>query len=434
MGERQRHNIYRKLFDGKYYNNRKFNHLVSDLTLTLEEYLIHLKIKNDKTQRQFILLDYYKERKQEKHFDRTAAELIKEIENYSVKDGLYYLHKMRISYDMYFKISSNRNRIKTLTDKAKNIIESIDQFYIYYKLKIESDYQVLNGYNFEKNDSYLLNHLIEGLSGDHAMRRNELIDIYLYCIENYQDSSSPFYEELKKKVFFIIDSLSPTYQKDLFTYLSNYLRLGMQNGLKDTQEYLFELYDVGIYKGFYINDGKLDFQVFNNAIVVARAINKIGWAKQMVKDKQYLLDEEIREDCVKLSLANIAYAEKNFDEVLYQLNTIQKFRHYGFGFQGRLLLLKCYYEMEINGHPLGELIYSFSDTFRNYLRRNKVLDPHYKVSAHNLIKYVSRLLKYTNPYSSKESLETIRMDIKKEHKLASEKWLIERIEELEKKG
>lgn len=431
LQERQRHNIYRKLFGGKYYNSRKFNHLISDLTLTLEEYLILLKIKNDKTQRQFILLDYYKDRKEEKYFDKTAVELMKEIESYPVKDGEYYLNKMRISYDLYFKVSSNKHRLKKQTDQAKDIINSIDEFYIYYKLKIESDLQVLDGYAFERNDSYLLNHLIEELNENHTMRGNELIDIYLYCIENFKESNLDFYNILKTKIFLIIDSLSPTYQKDLFTYLSNYLLTAAQNGLKNTLPYLFELYDIGIYKGFYINDNKLDFQIFNNAIITARSTNKIAWAKQMVKDKQHLLDEEIRDDSVKLSLANIAYAEKDFDEVLFQLNTIQKFRHYSFGLQGRLLLLKCYYEMEIDGHRLGELIYNFADTFRNYLKRNKVFPSRYKIAANNLIKYVLRLLKY--PYTPKEDLQLIRIEIENEAKLASRKWLIERLEELLKK-
>ena len=416
---------YDKIYNAPF-NNRKFNHLTSNLAIALEEYLILAHVRKNKMSKQFLLLEFYKERREEKHFERTANEILEGIESDEVKSGKYYLDKMRIHYDLYFDVPTDRNRIKKQVELSNNIVRSIDEFYIYYKLKIEMDLKAFSTYQQEREESFILKELFEHLP-NHPLHKDELVNIYHFYLHNYIENDIQFYEELKLKIFKIIDKLPKVHQTDLFSLLNNYIILGSRKGLVNSNKYLLEIYKLGIEKEYLIKDGRLGFQTFSNAVITAINLLEIDWAKKLIKTKQHLLDESLKDDCLKLAKANVAYAEKKYLDVLYELNTIQQFRHYMFAVQGRFLLLKTYLELALSEHKLGESIYSFADAYRYFLRRNKILGDSQKSAIHNTIKFTLKIL--DNHYTKNEEWESMKSKLTKSDLVyVGKSWLFDKLD------
>ena len=233
---------------------------------------------------------------------------------------------------------------------------------------------------------------------------------------------------MKKKIFSIIEYLPKTLQTNLFAILSNYVIISGRKGMENYIKYLFEIYRIGIEKEYSVKDGKIGFQTFSNTIIIAINLNKIEWAKKIIETKQYLLDDTIKEDCIKLAKANIAYAEKRYTDVLFELNTIQQFRHYSFGFQGRFVLLKTYFELALLGEKLGDNIYAFTDAYKYYLRRSKILGETQKKATQNVIRYTLKML--DNFYTRNIQWTVIRENIiNSKEPIAGSSWLISKIDD-----
>lgn len=429
---RFKENLYQKLYGYGDYNSRKINYLISDVTQALEDYFIILQARRNPMSRRFLLMEYYKESQNAKYFDKMAEEVQNDVNNNEIKGGRHYLDKMRIHYDLYFNVPSDKNRITKQVDLADNMIKSLDEFYIYYKLKVETDLMSFSSYNLEKKNDFMLNELLQNLP-KHPFHKNELVDIYHFYLKNYIANDESFFLEIKKKVLQIIDRLPKIHQKDLFAILSNYVIVAKRYNMPNSDNYNFEIHQLGIDNGYSVNDGKLSFQYFANAIFCAVTAKKLDWAKKTVQDKAHLLEEDIREDTLKLARANIACAEEKYIDALFELNDLEQFRHYSIAFQSRFILLKAYFELAIKGGPLSDEIYDYMTIYKNYIKRSQVLGDTQKTSVVQTIKYTKRILE--NYYTSKESWEEIENDINtSKAPIGASSWLKTKIDFLKHKG
>jgi hypothetical protein len=429
---RFKENLYQKIYGYGEYNSRKINYLISDVTQALEDYFIILQARRNPMSRRFLLMEYYKESQNAKYFHKMADEVLNDVNNDDIKGGKHYLDKMRIHYDLYFDVPSDKNRITKQVDLANNMTESLDEFYIYYKLKVETDLMSFSTYNLEQQSNFMLNDLLKNLP-KHPFHKNELIDIYHFYLKSYKANDETFYLEIKNKVLAIIDKLPKIHQKDLFSILSNYLISAKRYNMSNSIYYNFEIHQLGIDNGYSINDGKLSFQYFSNAIFCAIATNELEWAKKTIQEKAHLLEDDLREDVLKLARANVAYIEERYLDALFELNDLDQIRHYSIAFQSRFILLKTYFELAIKGGPLSDEIYDFMATYKNYIKRSQILGDTQKTSVIQTIKYTKRILE--SYYTKKESWKNIENDINtSKTPIGASSWLTAKIEILKHKG
>ena len=197
--------------------------------------------------------------------------------------------------------------------------------------------------------------------------------------------------------------------------------------------YALEILQLGIDKEYSIHEGKLDFQQFTNAMIFAIGENRIEWVKKIIREKGHLLDEKLRSDTIKLARSNIAYAEKRYMDVLYELNTIEQFRHYSIAYQSRFILLKTYFELAILGEKMSDEIYNFIPAYKSHIRRSNILGPKQKTSVLQAIKYITRIL--DNFHLKKESWENIENDITNSKiPIGATPWIRSKIEYFKHKG
>lgn len=125
------------------------------------------------------------------------------------------------------------------------------------------------------------------------------------------------------------------------------------------------------------------------------------------------------------NLALLYFYQRKYNEVIYQLQNVE-YEDEGYNLSSKSMLLAVYYEMDY-----VEPLYSLFDSFRAYLNRNKTLSEARKSSYVNLIRFTKQLSKIIE--GDKVALEKLKTEIAKESNIASDKWLMEKIKEKEKK-
>ena len=93
-------------------------------------------------------------------------------------------------------------------------------------------------------------------------------------------------------------------------------------------------------------------------------------------------------------------------------------------FGGKLILLKTYYELN-EYIALDSLI----DSFRIYIRRNKIIPREVKQQYLNMLRFVKKLS--STIHGDKKAIEKIHSQIDKCKALAGKKWILEKVAELE---
>lgn len=423
LSQKDREKVFEKIFGKKKYNNRQLNYLTSSMNLHLEEYLIMIAIRQNQKQKDYLLMEYYKSRKQYDFFKRTAESIMEREGEKKVKDGEYYLTKMKIEYDLYHYVETDNKRIERQADRIENMVNSLDEFYMYYKLNLASDLVTFGHiFNVSKDVSFFLEEIQEVIK-KHPIYKNTLVQIYIFIINNFQNHSYENYLLLRSKILEVIDDIPNEHQRALFACLANYAISCNRKNISGFRQYIFEILQIGIDRGYSIQNGELSYQTFLNGILVATGleINQIEWAKETIRNKGDLLNPKVREDSLLLANAYIDYAESKYGDALQKLSRIENWRQYSFGIQGRLLTLKCYYELDIetNGEYLDTTEY-FVDAYRNYLRRNKMFANPINKSIINLITFTIKVMR--NRYSRRYCIEDLYEEMQKYEPMAAKHW------------
>lgn len=427
MSDEQEEEIKKKVWGTKDVKRRDFSHLVSNLTLILEEYMILLNVRADKIQRNYVLANFYKSRGEMKHYKRTGRDILRKLDKYDIKEGAFFFNQMKIHFDEYFYTTSAKQRLKDFSKKADRLQKSLDEFYLYYKLKIESDFHTFDSYGVNRSTSFLLAELLVEIEKDeHKPLKTSLIEIYLYIIKHFKSVSIEYYITIKDKVFDLLPMMSPIYQRDLMIYLFNYLLSVPRKVFPDKNKHMMELYKKGIEEGYSIENNRLEYQTLLNAIATACQVDELEWAKKVIEAKGKLIDKEVREDTVNTCLAYIAYEEGRYKDVLFHMNTVD-LKHYTFGMQGRGIMLKAYYELETMGEPLGDMIYNFFDNYRNAIRRNETYGTVHRQGIANLTKMTKRILE--NYFTDKYGVEKLIEEVNITKVIFYKSWLLKKLEE-----
>ena len=426
LSQKDKEKVFEKIFGKKKYSNRQLNYLTSAMNLHLEEYLIMIAIRQDQKQKDYMLMEYYRSRKQYEFFKRTAESIMEREEEKAVKDGEYYLTKMKIEYDLYHYVETDNKRIERQAKRIESMVNSIDEFYMYYKLNLASDLITFDeDFNVERDVTLFLEE-IKNVIKAQPLYKNTLIKIYLFILNNFKKHTYENYLSLRQKIFEVIDNVSDEHQRTLFSCLSNYAITCNEKNIPNFKKYTFEIIQMSIDRKYAVRNGELGYQNFINAVIIATniEINNISWAKEMIIKNNHLINVELREDTILLSKAFIDYAEKNYGDALEKLNQIEHWRQYTFGIQGRLLKLKCYYELDIetNGNYLDTAEY-LADSYRNYLRRNKIFSDPINKSIINLITFTIKIMR--NRYSKKYTPNELLNEMKKYEPLAAKRWVLE---------
>ena len=121
-------------------------------------------------------------------------------------------------------------------------------------------------------------------------------------------------------------------------------------------------------------------------------------------------------------MAQVHFYKKQHEQVVELLSTVE-YEDFTYNLNSKAMLIATYYETnEID--PL----YSMLESFRTYLNRHDEIPEIRRENFHNLIRFTRRLTKVDT--SIPEELDKLEDEIKATKQVASQSWLLEKVQEL----
>lgn len=413
--------IWEQIFGKKKYNDVRFRRLSSDLIKLVYSFLSYNSYQKDGLSEQLNLLKALRKLSLNKHFDSTFKQISQALDKNASRNADYHLSSFTNNYNLFNFPKNVQAKIK-LFNNLEQADYHLECFFIIKKLENYCDYI---GYK-------------EGISFDVKIT---LPPSFLEYVENSIFIKDPFVKayflvakmllEPEETAYFLNlkehlekNSIHFTLQEldTFYIHLKNYCIVKVNEGKTDYFSQLFEIFQTLLKEKIILKDGTISPQNYKNITTVGLHVKAYDWVENFIQTYTSYLPKAHRENALTFNLAKVYFSQKKYDQVIEQLREVEDKNHvYALG--GKLILLKTYYELN-EYSPLDSL----TDSFRIYIRRNKIISREVKQQYLNLLRFVKKLSS-TIP-GDKKALDKIRGQIAKCKALAGKKWILEKVEEL----
>ncbi len=431
--EIERTEIYKQVFPGEEYNEKKLKNLVIDLTRLAEELLIDISATANESESIRMIANQFKERKRDKLFLRTLnilenklnKKLFSSIECFNeeektenMKAGFYNSRNMfersvasKLLYSEYFTISFLIRFMRQLRDKTTITTA--------YNLPFESD--ILQGV-YESLD---FNKLISILR-DRNYPQLWLIEVYYYVFKSSMEiEDDSYYFSLKKIFLENIDKFSHTEKFFLFNDLIDCCVRKYNLGQGEYEREEFEIYTQLFLHNAYSAAEKdyLSLIFYRNVMLLSLNLKEFEWLRKFIDEFSLKLKPEYRENMMNLASANLSFEEGNFEKALQYISRVQ-YDFFLYKTDIKNLMLRIYYELS---H--FDQAFSLVDSYRHFLSDSTELSKIFKKQQLNFLNIYNKLLK-AKADGNPGGMEFLHYEIKKQGQTALNKWLTRKIDEL----
>lgn len=410
--------VWKSLYQKVPYKDVKMRRICSDLTKLALGFLAMKEFKKSALLESAFLLRPLNDTSLTKQYEHICR-LSNEVENNDTIDNAdFYFYKYQILWNQYqFKL---KKRTSFLTD-FRQADHYLDCYYYLNKLKhFCGEYQIKNARS--TNDPISIpSSFLENLERE-GFLEIESIKAYYYVLQLFMDAEKVEYFYELKDLLLAANTFSINDLYDLFTYLMNYCVRKINAGNQDFFYQLFDLYKIALEKKVLLDKDRLDFQHYKNVIAISLKVKEYDWAEYFIQTYTQYLTEEKRENARNFNLANLYFSQQLYDKVIEQLGTVQYKSHlYALGC--KTILLKTYFELK-EYQALDSLI----DSFRIYIRRNKMISKEVQQQYLNLLRFTKKLAGILP--RDKQTIEKVNNQIQNCKALAGKNWILEKVKEL----
>jgi tetratricopeptide (TPR) repeat protein len=183
---------------------------------------------------------------------------------------------------------------------------------------------------------------------------------------------------------------------------------------------MFGLFRQSIRLKILLEDDILQEGIFKNIITISLVVGEYEWAEQFIQEYAGYLPSDIRENARTFNLANLYFFQKKYDRVIELLQNVE-YSDVVYALSAKFVLVRTYYETE-EFMALDSLI----DSFRIFLRRNKLISKTFKTEYNNFLLFVKKLS--ILPPGNPKAVAQLRGQIERCNAVVTKKWLLEKID------
>ncbi len=422
--------VYRHLFPKSKYHQLKINNLISDLYKLLEEFLVIQRLsQHPHLQKQFLLQEW-RERGLEKHFQRGLKAGRREAETAALQDRHFFWEQYLIEEeaDRFYDEKGKRAKDESLQRR----VDYFDLYYLASKLRfccemvnrekviqVEYEYRMM-----EEVMQFVCKHM------DYLKDYPAVMVYYqiLQTLLNHEEER--YYQELIQLLEKHSTNFSKQEAQELYAYAQNYCVLKINSGQTAYLNELLQLYQQLLDKALLIENGVMSQWNFKNIVTVGLRLRQFDWAIHFVEEyKDYLKPEE-KENAYYYNLASLYYGQKRYQEAMERLLQVE-LNDVSYYLGTKSLLLKIYYEIEET-----EALFSLVDAVKIYMIRTKLIPKYQKDSYLNLLKFTQKAYKiksdqaYADAADLRKKWQQLQTAIADTPNIANVNWLREKVGEL----
>lgn len=409
--------IWERIFPGNTYNDLKLRHLRSELLRLVEGFLSLGEIRNRKGLQQSHLLRALRRRKAASLYEFTWRKIAR---NKDTQKGLagkagndQLIEQYLIQAEHYSWVEHRSQRSGETHLQAT--INSLDTFYLFSKLKYSCT--ILNNRQIVDVDyiNLLLDEILIHLrerSYDHIPG----IAIYFRIYEMLTEPEEELhYHELKNLLRKNSGYFTPSEAYEMYAFAMNYCIGRINKGQSTFLGEVLELYKQCLEMGILLDNGQLSPWNYKNIVVAGLRREEYDWTGNFIHQYRDKIPEAYRENAYTYNLAKFYFYKREYSQVLRLLQQVE-YDDVFYNLDSKVMLLKIYFELdEIDA--LDSLI----DSFRIFLRRNKLISAHHRTNYLNLARFVKKLSRL-RPGDHKK-LHLIRSEVAATEQVADVDWL-----------
>lgn len=417
----EKEDVYSAVYDDEF-NDLRLRHLFSDMLKHLEEFFSVEIFREDNIYLDVNKLSAYRTKGLTKHYDAIDRNVRKGFS----KEGFFgseeaYYKKFLVERELNQLLADTKER--TGVTNVVNSSQALDHFFILQKLRYGC--MQINQKNILSSDIelFLLEEIVNYVE---RIEREEhpLIDAYylaLMMLRNPSEGECFFdlHNVLIRSSKFFTDYVNA----ELYSFAQNYCIGRINKGAQEYQLELFKLYNETISNGIVFIKDEFQPSNFKNIVTVACSLGKFDWAENFISEYGDRLPEDQRSNSISINRAQLHWYRGKHRDAVRILSRVE-YEDPFYALNAKSLLLKIYFELDEK-----EVLLSFCESFRMYLRRNRVISKSHINNYISLINYVSKLSRL-KPHQN-ERLQKIKTDIQSARSLNNKKWLLEKITNIE---
>ncbi len=417
----EKEKIWAALYPKRRFNDAQLRRLASDLTQLVLQFLVQEARHRDPLAEALELQKVLEKPELKKHLAGAERHIQKLLDDGSPASTTAYLAQFRRYWNIFYR-ASKTVATADYADKLQPADFYLECFYLTQKLKFYVAWLSYRGFRATEQAMPVIPGFWEYLKGERFQ------EVPLLCI--YQHVIACFTEPEKESNFHdlitALDRFTPVLNKEdlreCYHSAQNYCALKINQGKTEYYREVFSIYRTTIEKEMLIEDGRLSEGVYKNIITTGLRVKEFEWVEQFIEKYSAFLPSNIRENACSFNLANLYSHRKQHNKVIELLRNVE-YSDVVYALSAKLILVRTYYETD-EILALDSLI----DSFRIFLRRNKVISKNQKREYNNFLHIVKKLTAMSLS-KTPAALATLRQRVTETSSAMPKKWLLEKIDE-----
>ncbi|HEY3252023.1 MAG TPA: hypothetical protein VGK25_13010 [Ignavibacteria bacterium] len=421
--------ISNKLFPDSKFNRNYINTIIFKLEKLAEDYLGYINFKKAYDKEISIIEELFTRRNDEL-LKKRINDLEKKLSKVKYKDIYYFRTRYRIEY-VKNSFQSYNWRLLNYKDVPNDAVlekwkRLLDNFFM--EVTEESRY-LFNLKKLTRFDFTLdfIDEIINYLKVNDNHKKHG-ISHFFYELMLLKENDENYFYKLKELLANETDNLLWGEKYSTLSVLFNFANEIYYNGNDKYLDEMFEINNIIIAEKLYSKvEGKyFDPSKFENIVNVGFLTGNYEWTEKFASKYKNQLDPENRTALMNYFDAKLSFAKNEFEKSLEALSKIGPLKSVTFKTSVRNLYLMAYYE-------LGWIEQAFDayDSYRHFLANDKVLALNQKERCLNFVKLFNDLLK-AETKKDLQLLAGLKIQLESNHNVVERKWLMAKIEELEK--
>lgn len=375
------------------------------------------------------LLEQLRAKKQFPLYERALAQAEEAARQDDTRgSGWYYQqYLLAAEADQYFNAVSERRTDGSLQCKQR----FLDRFYLAEKLRDACEMQVRSRILKADYSDPMREMALAAVELHFDELRNEpAIAMYYWLYRMVSNPAPSYYYEAMQALHQHQAALPASDLKALYNYLQNYCIQKINQGENDFLAEIFNLYKAQLEQELLLESGLLSEWHYKNIVTTGIRLREMDWVRDFIERYREKLPAEARDNAYRFNLASYFYAARQYDEVLHLLAQLE-YSDLRYSLGAKALLLRTYYDLEEY-----EALFSLTESFKQYLHRNRLMADVRREGYYNLFKLTRRAaslranMAYQSAEKNQRELSKLQGSIEKAGAVFNKGWLVEKVENL----
>lgn len=423
--------IFLTAFPTKPYAPQQARNMLLQFRKQIENYLVHSRLKSSHRMKTILLCHEYEERHDNRSFTNNFKLLIDTYHQEEPNEWLDDLH-LSLMYEKSYRQPASYTRQINTQDTLTKADDHFDKFYILGKARLLIEMVERDRMKLDKAvEAKQITEIKEKL----ALQKTPVFKIYYSLFATTNDLPKHRFEVIWNQFEADRNLLEMKDRTIILMLLINIgIRIYKQEGNKIGATIL-DLYELGLRENILLNNGRLSPATFANIITLANSVEKYDMAKHFIKIGPKLLGPKLENDARIWAKAHIEYfGEKKQIKEIELTQNHRNVDNTTFSFRIRVLSIQLWFDDRISDkRQRTDFLTDQCKAFEKVLSREKKFSTAYLESLKAFSQTTRRLIKlYARKNLTVGDYESIRKVVMENKKLYAKKWLLSKIENLER--